>query len=189
MVSDITNFKGRKLLNNILSGINIRYSTWNWPRCKIPKSWWKIWSFYLTNYIQPFLHDHPLGPWIKTSHIHSPWFITIDGQLFNTITNSLYSRPPNSHHRFVLNNTSDFTNIQLSYEVDVSIHDNTISIIATKDSKTYLHQPFFLLTGASYVNTLQILTKIYKVADDFFVPLNNGLINTLSHHHQAPEVS
>ena len=67
-LADITTLDGKLLLPSIHKGKLHRTSSLRWPRQKVPRTWWTIWSQFLTTYIHPLLQAQPLGPWVAPSH-------------------------------------------------------------------------------------------------------------------------
>ena len=67
-LADITTLDGKSLLPSIHKGKIHRTSSLRWPRQKVPGTWWKLWSQFLTTYIHPLLTAQPLGSWKAPSH-------------------------------------------------------------------------------------------------------------------------
>ena len=130
-VSDVTDYNGRSLLPNILTGCSHRTSKWSWPKCEIPETWWKLWTAFLTNYVQPHIQMHPLGRWITSSHQQSEWLKTSNGLIYNSSTKMYYAPNPNSHRKYSLTQTTQQPTF--SHELDVIPNSPTnVSLLSAK---------------------------------------------------------
>ena len=178
-LSDITDYNGTCILPSVFKGLISRSSNWKWPKCKIPASWWKLWTSYLVNYIQPYLNQHSLGTYTKPTHQKSLWHKTSCGLICNTHNHSLYAKCPNSHHTYRQVHSTITT--QPRHEVDVIQFDETVTILAEKNmnvEKQYFKSPMsfdFLRLHPSNKLTKKLMKKIRKhIRNETLVTASDG---------------
>ena len=72
-LSDISTIDSTSLVPSVHIGRIHLSNKFRRPKQKIPRSWWKQWSPYLTSYISCILDSHPLGPWLVPTHQTWMW--------------------------------------------------------------------------------------------------------------------
>jgi len=64
---------GRKILPNILQGLNHQKSKLHWPKEEVPLQYWNNWSAYLTIFIKEQVQQYSVSEVCNDTHQIFPW--------------------------------------------------------------------------------------------------------------------